>query len=371
MPWSLQRQARPARPASICARRSTRWCGTGCPDGGPDDFLGRLIRALNDEVRAGGGARARGRQCRDLLSRRPRDHRQCAHLDPLPALRAAGAAGARRRRRRRRRWRAGEDDAGPARAPAAAAPDPRGIDAPLSAGAALRPRRRSPPTGSATHEVAPGDIVSIWPWLLHRHRALWDDPDAFDPDRFAPEAKAEPPPLPVSPVRRRPAPLRRRALRHDRGADRARALAERAGVRADAGPRGAALGHGHAAARRGGLPLSPDAPLVLLPADVVAGDLPAGRAVLDQGREPPRPRLGLLRAGDPVEHDLAVAGRALLPIGPGRLVPPERAPSRPRSAPSAHSHRHRRRCGPCSPRRRARPPRSSARRPSAPRSARH
>jgi cytochrome P450 len=40
------------------------------------------------------------------------------------------------------------------------------------------------------HEVAPGDIVSIWPWLLHRHEALWDDPDAFDPDRWLPEAKA-------------------------------------------------------------------------------------------------------------------------------------------------------------------------------------
>ena len=34
-------------------------------------------------------------------------------------------------------------------------------------------------------DVAPGDIVSIWPWLLHRHRRLWDDPDAFLIDRFA------------------------------------------------------------------------------------------------------------------------------------------------------------------------------------------
>ena len=34
-------------------------------------------------------------------------------------------------------------------------------------------------------EVQPGDIVSIWPWLLHRHRRLWDNPDAFDIERFA------------------------------------------------------------------------------------------------------------------------------------------------------------------------------------------
>jgi len=34
-------------------------------------------------------------------------------------------------------------------------------------------------------EVAEGDIVSIWPWLLHRHARLWADPDAFDIDRFA------------------------------------------------------------------------------------------------------------------------------------------------------------------------------------------
>lgn len=33
-------------------------------------------------------------------------------------------------------------------------------------------------------DVEAGDIVSIWPWLLHRHKALWDDPDAFDSARF-------------------------------------------------------------------------------------------------------------------------------------------------------------------------------------------
>lgn len=34
-------------------------------------------------------------------------------------------------------------------------------------------------------KVEPGDIVSIWPWLLHRHKRLWEDPDAFEAGRFA------------------------------------------------------------------------------------------------------------------------------------------------------------------------------------------
>ena len=38
-------------------------------------------------------------------------------------------------------------------------------------------------------EVKPGHIVSIWPWLLHRHETLWDDPDRFDPGRFSPERR--------------------------------------------------------------------------------------------------------------------------------------------------------------------------------------
>lgn len=38
--------------------------------------------------------------------------------------------------------------------------------------------------------IRKGDIVSVWPWLIHRHRRLWDDPDAFDPDRFATGSEA-------------------------------------------------------------------------------------------------------------------------------------------------------------------------------------
>jgi cytochrome P450 len=35
-----------------------------------------------------------------------------------------------------------------------------------------------------------GDLVGVWPWFVHRHRALWRDPAVFDPENFSPEAKA-------------------------------------------------------------------------------------------------------------------------------------------------------------------------------------
>ena len=37
------------------------------------------------------------------------------------------------------------------------------------------------------HGVAKGSVVSIVPWLIHRHRLLWEKPDVFDPERFVPE----------------------------------------------------------------------------------------------------------------------------------------------------------------------------------------
>jgi cytochrome P450 len=45
------------------------------------------------------------------------------------------------------------------------------------------------PAMMGEHEVKPGDLVSIWPWLVHRHKRLWDDPDAFDAERFSPERR--------------------------------------------------------------------------------------------------------------------------------------------------------------------------------------
>ena len=32
--------------------------------------------------------------------------------------------------------------------------------------------------------------IAILPWVVHRHRRLWHDPDRFDPERFSPAAVA-------------------------------------------------------------------------------------------------------------------------------------------------------------------------------------
>ena len=46
-------------------------------------------------------------------------------------------------------------------------------------------RQAIDPDRLGERDVKPGDIVSIWPWMLHRHKKLWDNPDTFDIDRFA------------------------------------------------------------------------------------------------------------------------------------------------------------------------------------------
>jgi cytochrome P450 len=37
-------------------------------------------------------------------------------------------------------------------------------------------------------EMKPGDLAVIAPWILHRHRKQWHEPDAFVPERFLPGA---------------------------------------------------------------------------------------------------------------------------------------------------------------------------------------
>jgi cytochrome P450 len=50
-------------------------------------------------------------------------------------------------------------------------------------------RQAAGPDRLGEAQVEPGDIVSLWPWLIHRSRRLWDDADAFDSDRFLPEQR--------------------------------------------------------------------------------------------------------------------------------------------------------------------------------------
>lgn len=40
-------------------------------------------------------------------------------------------------------------------------------------------------------KVPRGSLVTMIPWIIHRHRSHWDNPAQFDPDRFLPEAIAK------------------------------------------------------------------------------------------------------------------------------------------------------------------------------------
>jgi cytochrome P450 len=42
----------------------------------------------------------------------------------------------------------------------------------------------------AGRHIPAGAVVIIAPWLLHRHRKLWEEPDTFNPENFAPEQTA-------------------------------------------------------------------------------------------------------------------------------------------------------------------------------------
>ena len=187
MPWSLR--GKRARRGQIFLRETlSSVVRDRLPDGGPDDFLGGLIRALNGRFEpeealalavdnaatfylAGHETTANAiTWTLFLLSEQP-------DLQAEAAAEAAAALGE------------GEDDSGlPERLPLLRRileesmrvypPVPR-FDRQALAADRL---------GEA--EIRAGDIVSIWPWLIHRHRALWDDPDAFDPERWLPDAKA-------------------------------------------------------------------------------------------------------------------------------------------------------------------------------------
>jgi cytochrome P450 len=42
------------------------------------------------------------------------------------------------------------------------------------------------PDRAGAVDLPAGTLVMIAPWVLHRHQALWQDADAFRPDRFMP-----------------------------------------------------------------------------------------------------------------------------------------------------------------------------------------
>jgi cytochrome P450 len=187
MPWSLR--GRRARRGQAYLRRTLTEVVEGrLPDGGPDDFLGRLIRALNGKFAP---EEARALAVDNAATFYLAGHETTANaiawtlflLSEQPELQAeaaveAGAALA-----------AGEEDAElPERLPLL-----RRI---IEESMRLYPpvprfdRQAVAADMLGGHEIQPGDIISIWPWLIHRHRALWEEPDRFDAERFRPEAKA-------------------------------------------------------------------------------------------------------------------------------------------------------------------------------------
>ena len=136
------------------------------------------------------GAQRRRAARRNLDPRRDLgDLAAAAALDMVPAGDAPrgrrpaacrARPGARRARARRR---------GSAEADLAAA-GPRRDDAALSA-AADHDDAAGRGRGHGLRPPRPRrSIVAILPWVVHRHRKLWHDPDRFDPERFSPAAVA-------------------------------------------------------------------------------------------------------------------------------------------------------------------------------------
>jgi cytochrome P450 len=41
------------------------------------------------------------------------------------------------------------------------------------------------------HKIEAGTLIAISPWLVHRHRKYWKNPDEFDPDRFSAKREHE------------------------------------------------------------------------------------------------------------------------------------------------------------------------------------
>jgi cytochrome P450 len=187
MPWSI-RGKRAHAGQRYLRETLTQVVKDRGADGGPDDFLGGLIRALNAKFPP---AEAEALAVDNAATFYLAGHETTANalawtlflLSEQPALQDRCAA-----------------EAAAALAEGEADPDlPERL--PLLRRVLEESMRLYPPAPRfdrqaaaadriGDYEVNAGDIVSVWPWLLHRHRDLWEDPDVFDPDRFLPEAKA-------------------------------------------------------------------------------------------------------------------------------------------------------------------------------------
>lgn len=52
--------------------------------------------------------------------------------------------------------------------------------------------------------IKAGERVMISPWIIHRHRRLWEEPERFDPERFPPERSRNRPRFAYMPFEARP-----------------------------------------------------------------------------------------------------------------------------------------------------------------------
>ncbi|HEX8641072.1 MAG TPA: cytochrome P450 [Allosphingosinicella sp.] len=185
MPWSL-RGRRAHRGQRFLRETLTQVVRDRLPDGGPDDFLGRLIRALNGKFPP---EEAQALAVDNAATFYLAGHETTANaltwtmylLAEQPELQDEAAEEA------RAALEAGADDESlPERLPL--------LRCVLDESLRLYPpvprfdRQAVAADRLGDAEVGAGDIVSIWPWLIHRHRRLWADADAFDPHRFGPGA---------------------------------------------------------------------------------------------------------------------------------------------------------------------------------------
>ena len=158
------------------------------PDGGADDFLGRLIRGLDARFEP---SRAAALAADNAMTFYLAGHETTANavawtlfiLSEQPDLQEEIAAEA-------------EAALGGGEGPDLADRLPR-LRMALEETLRLYPpaprfdRQAAEADRLGDERVEKGDIISIWPWLLHRHEALWERPDEFDPERFSPERRGE------------------------------------------------------------------------------------------------------------------------------------------------------------------------------------